>query len=243
MSVARADDAEKPRPRNRQQQVVWGEAVEHAEAVPRHVEGPVMVDEPLPALAADDRAESEIAVARLIVRRRAWRERAGFERHLGVTSGHGTLTACRSSNACSPTTPPGRPACWSTTPVSSPACRNSRSPSISGSAARTAACRPTRSSACCPASCSSTATSPTSSCTPTSTASRCMQFAVDVLEGAARHRCGHYGCGGVRRRCDGERLGLIDNWLRHVQDVRAEARASCSTAAAGGRGRSIGSAS
>ena len=47
-----------------------------------------------------------------------------------------------------------------------------------------------------------------------------LQFAVDVLQ--VRHVivCGHYGCGGVRAALNGARLGLIDNWLRHVQDVR-----------------------
>ena len=46
-----------------------------------------------------------------------------------------------------------------------------------------------------------------------------MQFAVDVLR--IRHLivCGHYGCGGIRSAVGGHQLGLIDNWLRHVQDV------------------------
>jgi len=47
-----------------------------------------------------------------------------------------------------------------------------------------------------------------------------IQFAVDALQ--VRHVivCGHYGCGGVRAALRGDKLGLIDNWLRHVEDVR-----------------------
>ena len=47
-----------------------------------------------------------------------------------------------------------------------------------------------------------------------------MQFAVDILR--VRHIivCGHYGCSGVQAALRRERLGLSDNWLRHVQDVR-----------------------
>jgi carbonic anhydrase len=47
-----------------------------------------------------------------------------------------------------------------------------------------------------------------------------MQFAIDILK--VRHVivCGHYGCGGVQATLRGDRLGLSDNWLRHVQDVR-----------------------
>ena len=47
-----------------------------------------------------------------------------------------------------------------------------------------------------------------------------MQFAVDALKVRHIMVVGHYGCGGVRAAFEERRLGLIDNWLRHVQDVR-----------------------
>jgi carbonic anhydrase len=48
-----------------------------------------------------------------------------------------------------------------------------------------------------------------------------LEFAVDLLK--VRHVivCGHYGCSGVRAALDGARLGLSENWLQHVQDVRS----------------------
>lgn len=47
-----------------------------------------------------------------------------------------------------------------------------------------------------------------------------LQFAIDVLGVKHVIVTGHYGCGGVRAAFEGARFGLIDNWLRHVEDVK-----------------------
>ena len=52
-----------------------------------------------------------------------------------------------------------------------------------------------------------------------------IQFAIEALRVKHIIVCGHYGCGGVLAALRDEKLGLIDNWLRHVQDVRRKYQA------------------
>lgn len=49
-----------------------------------------------------------------------------------------------------------------------------------------------------------------------------LQFAVDYLKVKHVMVVGHYGCGGVKAAACNQKLGLIDNWLRHVQDAQSK---------------------
>ena len=56
-----------------------------------------------------------------------------------------------------------------------------------------------------------------------------IQFAVDVIKVEHITVVGHYGCSGVQAALAGKRVGLVDNWLRHVQDVRDRHKALLET--------------
>ena len=51
-----------------------------------------------------------------------------------------------------------------------------------------------------------------------------VQYAVDMLKVEHILVVGHYGCGGVLATLRGMRVGLVDNWLRHVHDVKLRHR-------------------
>jgi carbonic anhydrase len=52
-----------------------------------------------------------------------------------------------------------------------------------------------------------------------------LQFAIDLLQVKHVIVCGHYGCSGINAALLGKEVGLADNWLRHVEDVREHHKA------------------
>jgi carbonic anhydrase len=66
-----------------------------------------------------------------------------------------------------------------------------------------------------------------------------IQFAVDMLKVEHIMVVGHYGCGGVLAALNGTRVGLADNWIRHIQDVRDRHRPLLDGMAPEGRGDAL----
>ena len=80
--VEQSHQSKKARPGNGEQEVVGRETLEHTQTGPHDVEGAVAIEKPLPAVAADDGAETEVAVAFLLARCAAWRQRTCFKGRL-----------------------------------------------------------------------------------------------------------------------------------------------------------------
>ena len=66
-----------------------------------------------------------------------------------------------------------------------------------------------------------------------------IQFAVEMLKVEHIMVVGHYGCGGVMAALHGERIGLADNWIRHIQDVRHRHRQLLDSLPAGVRANAL----
>jgi carbonic anhydrase len=66
-----------------------------------------------------------------------------------------------------------------------------------------------------------------------------VQFAVEMLKVEHIMVVGHYGCGGVLAALHGQRIGLADNWIRHIQDVRDRHRAILENMAPDRRGDAL----
>lgn len=66
-----------------------------------------------------------------------------------------------------------------------------------------------------------------------------VQFAVDMLKVEHIMVVGHYGCGGVLAALNNTRVGLADNWIRHIQDVRDRHRGILDNIAPERRGEAL----
>jgi carbonic anhydrase len=66
-----------------------------------------------------------------------------------------------------------------------------------------------------------------------------IQFAVEMLKVEHIMVVGHYGCGGVLAALNGTRVGLADNWIRHIQDVRHRHRGVLENIAPSARGNAL----